>query len=81
MKNGRKYRPQEKYQKDLSHGILVGKIISTIFLLIISVNRKCQLALALDMVNLVCLFRKQDQMARLLVQIPKNGQDLRYMEM
>lgn len=81
MKNGRKYRKQEKLQKVLSLGILSGKIINITFPVIFLVMRKYLLARALVMVSLASLLQNQVQLGNILRQTLKSGQGLQYMEM
>lgn len=81
MKNGRKYRKQEKLQKVLSLGILSGKIINITFPVIFLVMRKYLLARALVMVSLASLLQNQVQLGNILRQTLKSGQGLLYMEM
>lgn len=81
MKNGRKYRKQEKLQKVLSLGILSGKIINITFPVIFLVMRKYLLARALVMVSLASLLQNQVQLGNILWQTLKSGQGLQYMEM
>lgn len=81
MKNGRKYRKQEKLQKVLSLGILSGKIINITFPVIFLVMRKYLLARASVMVSLASLLQNQVQLGNILRQTLKSGQGLQYMEM